>query len=125
PRKILAYQATEHTLQAFETGQPLRDFAEALTGLQTGDNPRFIRFWYEVEHRDIHFGCKDRGEAQRTGSRWFPYVKGSDFRRWYGNNVCVVDWLSDGRAIRDHPSSTVRNSEYYFRAGLAYNNIAS
>ena len=125
PRKILAYQATEHTLQAFASGDPLRNIAEAFTGLQTGDNPRFIRFWHEVGKRHIRFGCSNRSEAQETGARWFPYVKGSNFRKWYGNNACVLDWLSDGREIRQHPSSTIRNSDQYFRAGLAYNNIAN
>jgi len=125
PRKILAYQATEHTLAAFASGEPLRNIAEAFTGLQTGDNPRFIRFWHEVGNSEIRFGCSSRPQAQETGARWFPYVKGSNFRRWYGNNVCVLDWLADGEEIRQHPSSTVRNSDYYFRAGLAYNNIAN
>jgi len=125
PRRILAYQATEHTLEAFGSGQPLKNFAEAFTGLQTGDNPRFIRFWHEVAYSGIRFGCKNRTEALQSGSRWFPYVKGSEFRRWYGNNTRVLDWQSDGLEIRRHPSSTVRNSDYYFREGLAYNNIAN
>jgi hypothetical protein len=125
PRKILAYQATEHTLEAFASGEPLRNIAEAFTGLQTGDNSRFIRFWHEVCSKKIRFGCNSRMQAQKTGARWFPYVKGSNFRRWYGNNVCVLDWLADGEEIRNHPSSTVRNSDHYFRPGLAYNNIAN
>ena len=125
PRYIMAYQATPHTLQAFASGEPLRTVAEAFTGLQTGDNPRFIRFWYEVGIGQIRFGCDSRMSARDSGARWFPYVKGSNFRKWYGNNICVLDWLLDGQAIRQHPSATVRNGEYYFRAGLAYNNIAN
>jgi hypothetical protein len=124
PRKIVAYHASEHTLEAFKLGEPLRNFAEAFTGLQTGDNPRFIRFWYEVNVGSIRYGCTSRKDAKNSRMRWFPYVKGSDFRKWYGNNVCVLDWCDDGAEIRAHPSATVRNSEYYFKEGLAYNNIS-
>jgi hypothetical protein len=124
PRKILAYYATNRTLESFRTGRELRQFAEAMTGLQTGDNPRFIRYWYEVGVRSIAFGCQSRAEALGSEKRWFPYVKGSDFRKWYGNLTNVVDWFQDGRSIRSHPSSTVRNQEFYFKEGLAYNNIS-
>jgi hypothetical protein len=125
PRKVLAYQSTQRTLDAFREGRPLREIAEAFTGLQTGDNPRFIHYWFEVSRPGIGFLCEDRESARETGLRWFPYVKGSDFRKWFGNNVCVLDWLEDGKEIREHPSSTVRNSQYYFQGGLAYNNIAN
>jgi hypothetical protein len=125
PRMILAYQATERTLNAFHRGRPLRAVAEAFTGLQTGDNPRFIHYWFEVSRLEIAFSCANREAADATGRRWFPYVKGSDFRKWFGNNLCVLDWLEDGKEIRNHASSTVRNSQYYFQHGLAYNNIAN
>jgi hypothetical protein len=125
PRNILAYHATEHTLAAFASGDPLKNIAEAFTGLQTGDNPRFIKFWFEVSFSRIRFGCSSRDEARATGAKWFPYVKGSDFRKWYGNNICILDWYADGQEIRQHRSSTVRNSGFYFRAGIAYNNIAN
>ena len=125
PRKILAYQATERTLDTFRSGHPLREIAEAFTGLQTGDNPRFIHYWFEVSSLEVAFDCKNRDAANATRRRWFPYVKGSDFRKWFGNNICVLDWLEDGREIRNHQSSTIRNSQYYFQEGLAYNNIAN
>jgi hypothetical protein len=125
PRKIMAYQATERTLNTFRCGRPLREVAEAFTGLQTGDNPRFIHYWFEVSRSEIAFSCANREAANATGRRWFPYVKGSDFRKWFGNNVCVLDWFEDGKDIWNHPSSTVRNSQYYFQEGLAYNNIAN
>lgn len=124
PRNVVAYFVSEHTRQAYSEGTPLRELAEAFTGLQTGDNPRFIRGWSEVNHSRIDFTVTPETKPSWSG-KWVPYVKGSDFRKWYGNHDFVLDWSSDGAAIKAHKSATVRNEQFYFRNGLAYNTIAS
>jgi len=125
PRGVFtAYRASPPVLAVFADSVPLKDIAEAFTGLQTGDNPRFIRYWFELPPHLIAFGHGRHCEAESSGKRWFPYVKGSDYRKWYGNQSCVVDWKDGGNAIRNHPSATVRNADKYFRPGIAYNNIA-
>jgi len=124
PRKIFAYYADEHAQLAFQNGRPLKNLAEAFTGLQTGDNPRFIRNWSEVSIHRIAFNCKDKKDAKNSEMKWFPYIKGSEFRKWYGNQLCILNWGNDGEEIRGIPSSRPQNSEYYFRSGLAYNNIS-
>jgi hypothetical protein len=123
PRNCMAYFATPETRDVFVHGRNLADFVEAFTGLQTGDNPGFIRAWSEVSIAHIQFGATPES-AKKSRCRWFPYVKGSEYRKWYGNLSFVVNWENDGAAIRSHRSATVRNSAYYFAPGLAYNNIA-
>jgi hypothetical protein len=123
PRNCMAYFATPETRDVFLHGKKLADYAEAFTGLQTGDNPGFIRAWSEVPLSHIEFGATPES-AKKSRCRWFPYVKGSEYRKWYGNLSFVVNWENDGAAIRSHRSATVRNSTYYFATGLAYNNIA-
>lgn len=125
PRKIFSYSANDYEINAFKKGIPLKDVAEAFTGLQTGDNPRFIRGWHEVSYLNIGFGSNSRVEAKAKDLKWFPYVKGSDFRKWYGNNSLVLDWYKDGLEIKEHKSSTIRNQHLYFKQGIAYNTIAS
>jgi len=124
PRNVLAYFISEHTRSAFKNGIALREVAEAFTGLQTGDNPRFIRSWSEVGFSQIDFKRRPNLGGDTGNRKWVPYVKGSDFRKWYGNHEFVLDWSNDGSEIKSHKSSTVRNQQYYFRAGLAYNNIS-
>jgi len=53
---------------------------------------RFLRGWWEVGRERIAFGCQDGEEAQRTGRRWFPYMKGVSCRKWYGNQDFVINW---------------------------------
>ena len=125
PREVFtAYRASPSVISVFANSVPMKSIAEAFTGLQTGDNPRFIRNWFELSFNSIAFECVGHDEAQASRKRWFPYVKGSDYRKWYGNQLCVVDWKDNGTAIRRHSSSTVRNANHYFKVGIAYNNIA-
>lgn len=124
PRNVVAYFVSDHTRQAYSEGTPLKEFAEAFTGLQTGDNPRFIRVWSEVDYSRINFRVTPEAKMNWSG-KWVPYVKGSDFRKWYGNHEFILDWSEDGASIKGHKSSTVRNEQFYFRNGLAYNTIAS
>lgn len=124
PRNVVAYFVSDHTREAYKKGTPLKEYAEAFTGLQTGDNPRFIRSWAEVNRDAIDFGVTLEKKPNWFG-KWVPYVKGSDFRKWYGNHEFILDWSSDGLEIKAHRSATVRNEQYYFRDGLAYNTIAS
>ncbi len=56
------------------------------------------------------FGCTSREEAAASGARWFPYNKGGEFRKWYGNQEHVVNWENDGAEIYDFkPRSVIRN----------------
>lgn len=41
-------------------------------------------------------------ESVSSACRWFPYNKGGDFRKWYGNNSAVVNWENDGWEIRNY-----------------------
>ncbi len=124
PRNVVAYFVSDHTRNAYANGTPLKEFAEAFTGLQTGDNPRFIRTWSEVSRGVIDFNVEPETKPNWSG-KWVPYVKGSNYKKWYGNHEFILDWKSDGAEIKAHKSSTVRNEQYYFRNGLAYNTIAS
>jgi len=124
PRNVFAYFVSPHTMDAFKNGVPLKIIAEAFTGLQTGDNERFIYRWSEISRRNICFERSVNNDKKYQDIKWVPYVKGSDFRKWYGNHEFILNWQFDGAEIKAHKSATVRNQQYYFRSGLAYNNIS-
>src|SRR5690606_19100557 len=84
PRNCMAYFATPETRDVFIHGRKLADFAAAFTGLQTGDNEGFIRSWSEVSFPNIAFGATPES-VPSSSCRWYPYVKGSEYRKWYGN----------------------------------------
>ncbi len=125
PRNVYGYFVSSHTRKAFKSGIPLKNISEAFTGLQTGNNERFIRRWSEISFNKICFKRDDINGEKYKAAKWFPYVKGSNYRKWYGNHEFILDWQFDGAEIKAHRSSTVRNQQYYFCNGLAYNNISN
>ncbi|MCB9405026.1 MAG: BREX-1 system adenine-specific DNA-methyltransferase PglX [Microthrixaceae bacterium] len=100
PGSPIVYWLSEKMRMVFTSGDRLGAVASLAVGLQTGDNNRFLRQWWEVSQACFAFACTSREEAQASGARWFPYNKGGEFRKWYGNQEHVVNWENDGTEIR-------------------------
>lgn len=125
PGTPIAYWASDALLNAFEGGKRLSDIGNPCVGLQTGENARFVREWWEVGLDREKFDCKSIEESLECGKKWFPYNKGGDFRKWYGNNQCIIDWQSDGEKIRKFPGAVIRNPDFYFRQSITWSKISS
>lgn len=131
PGAPIAYWVSDKVRDIFISSKPLADVASAKVGLQTGDNDRFLRYWFETELHGIGFGMSSRQEAKKSGKKWFPYNKGGEFRKWYGNQEFVVNWENDGEAIRNFTfdngkqRSVVRNPDYYFRESITWSALSS
>jgi SAM-dependent methyltransferase len=126
PRSPVAYWLSQRVREIFIDGVLLGDLVDARQGLATADNNRFVRLWHEVEARRVGYGLPDRGAALGSGKKWFPYNKGGDFRKWYGNQEFVVNWEGDGQELAAFkPRAVIRNPEYYFRPSLSWSDITS
>lgn len=131
PGSPIAYWASESILKAFENNKCLAQIASPRVGLQTGENDRFVRFWHEVSTHNTHFTAFSREDAQNSKMKWFPYNKGGDFRKWYGNNDYVVNWENDGVEIRHFTDergklrSRPQNTDTYFSESITWSKISS
>ena len=124
------YEANESLLDAF-SGSTLKELASPKVGLQTGENNRFTRLWYEVSMERINFNATSLKDALKSGYKWFPYNKGGDYRKWYGNNDYVVNWENNGYEIRNFKNdkgklkSRPQNVDYYFREAVSWSKISA
>lgn len=131
PGSPVAYWVSERMREVFAEGKMLGEIAEVKQGLATACNARFLRQWYEVAINKIGFGFSERSEAQTSKLKWFPYNKGGEFRKWYGNRDYVVNWENDGYEIRNFADdmgnirSAVRNPQFYFKQGVTWTDISS
>jgi hypothetical protein len=96
---------------AFEHGHRF-----ARVGLQTSDDFRFVRSWWEPSAE----GGKDR---------WFPFVRGGFASKFFGNLKLSVNWKNDGEELKAwasivnrgmHWSRNIRSPEHYMRPGITW-----
>jgi type II restriction/modification system DNA methylase subunit YeeA len=120
----IAYWVSDKLLQAFEDGKPLVSVADPKQGIATADNNRFLRLWYEVSRIKIGFSYT-RDEAKSSKLKWFPYNKGGEYRKWYGNNDYVVNWENDGTELRAFSGSVIRNPKYQMCEAISWSKISS
>ena len=100
PGRPIAYWVGKNIHDAFLNGLPLAKIAKPKLGMRTGDNEKFIRFWHEVSIEKTGLNYLSAKEASLSKLKWFPYKKGGDFRKWYGNNDYVVNWENNGFEIK-------------------------
>lgn len=80
PGVPVAYWVSEKLISDFSNGIPFSEIGYPRVGMQTSNNDKFLRLWYEV--RSDEFFSKSK--------KWIKYIKGGQFRRWYGNLEYVV-----------------------------------
>ncbi len=85
PGSPIAYWVGKGVLRAFERAKTLGELAEVKHGLSTGKNAELVRLWSEVSYKNFGPNFKSRDEALVSGKNWFPYNKGGNFRKWFGN----------------------------------------
>lgn len=122
----IGYWVSPNILRIFTSNLALSAVASPCVGLQTADNARFLRLWFEVSRSRIGFGFENAASAARSGLKWFPITKGGPFRRWYGNITYVVNWENNGTELKNFKGSVIRNEKRYFTlSGCTWSTISS
>ena len=118
PGCIYMYWASDKIIKLFQ-GKSLGEIYDIKSGLSTGDNDIFLRYWHEISvtNFSIYTGNKQLG--------WIPYNKGGGTRRWYGLNSLVVYWGNNADKIKQVGKAVFRNPSFYFREGITWSGIAS
>ena len=125
PGSPVAYWVSNSIYDAFESGIPLKNFADLRQGMSTANNDLFLRLWFEVSEDNISYHSETTQQAIESKKKWFPHTKGGGARKWYGNNDYIVNWYNDGEEIRNYPGSAPRSTQYYFREGLSWSTLSS
>jgi len=121
----VGYWVSPDILRIFTSNLALSAVASPCVGLQTADNARFLRLWFEVSRSRIGFGFENAALAARSGLKWFPHNKGGGFRRWYGNQDYVLNWKNNGEEIKNYPGAIIRNPSFYYKSAVSWSVICS
>ncbi len=129
PYAPINYWMKNEIRDLFTNNKLLKSISEARKGLSSTDNDRFVRLWFEPNIQRINFEAKNKVEAQTSNKKWFPFHKGGENRRWFGNNEYVVNWENDGEEIKEKAKGAsggrIVSESYYFRECVAASCISS
>jgi len=109
----IAYWISNRLREIFASSKLLKSISEPRQGMATSDNNRFLKYWNEIEIQNIGFDFINNQDAKESNLKWFPYNKGGDFRKWYGNQEYVVNWENDGDEIkkfREYKNATLSSN---------------
>lgn len=106
PAKPYAYWISKQVLNTFLDNGCLGDLAEIVSGMTTGNNDIYLRGWTELDISQIAFGRSQLKNIDLSETKWIPYHKGGEQRKWYGNHEYVVNWSRSGEFNRAKTTMT-------------------
>jgi hypothetical protein len=109
----------------FASGPAVGSVCHIACGMTTGNNNKFTRRWFEVNQQKLGLNFHNSSEASASGKKWFPYNKGGEFRKWYGNNEFVVNWADNGKDILASGRAYPRARDNYFHPSVTWSFISS
>lgn len=132
PGSPIAYWVSENIISDFQKGKVLKDEGDTRQGMATSDNNRFLRMWFEIENNTLGLSCGSSEEALAIHKKWYPYNKGGEFRKWYGNIEYVINYEDDGFEVKEYakslyktPTRTIKSMSEYFKRCLSWSKISS
>jgi len=128
PNNPIVYWISENFIQIFQSGKYVEDVGNAVNGLFTCDNERFLRFYHEINISDISFNKTNRLRLGQV--KWIPYNKGGGFKRWYGFDEYIVSYKDNGQEIRikrenSNQSKTFPGEKYYGEDSITWSALSS
>lgn len=107
PGSPIAYWVSEQFINNF-AGELVQNTHFSGGRNKTHGNEKYTRMWWEIANRE----------------KWQLYVKGGDFRRWYGNQEVVVDWSEQAKSeYASHGG--LYNQDYVNKSGICWTLITS
>lgn len=125
PGTPIAYWASDALLDAFTNKEKLGLFAKPQVGLQTSDNDRFLRYWFECSLGDMSVACNSAESSLSLDAKWYPHNKGGSFRKWYGNRDHVIEYAKNGCSLSAAPGASRIKDSIAFLSCITYSRITS
>ena len=126
PGNPVAYWVGNIVYEIYTRYPILSTVADVRHGLSTGKNEIFVRLWHEVNYGKIDFSLTNRSQIQKSKGKYFPYNKGGEFRKWYGNAECVLWYDIEGQKKMASMSGHRHDGrERYFQEGISWSFVSS
>lgn len=111
----IGYWASEKLIKNFEKSEVLYDYSISSSQNITGNNTKYLRFYWEVEKKKISKNLK-----------WIFYAKGGKYRKWTGNLIDLVNWTEKAREeYKKGHGSQIIPEKFWYKKGITWGLITS
>ena len=117
PGSPFSYWASEKLLDSFKN-KSLYRYSVSPSQNVTGNNPKFVRRFWEISN--VNIGKRNQ---------WIFYAKGGGYRKWWGNLTNIINWSPEARNIYrfgdGKHASQIINEKYWYKKGITWGLITS
>lgn len=107
PGSPVAYWVSEKALKAFLAPAFSERFFSGGRN-KTHNNEKYVRSWWEIQDK----------------IKWKLYSNGGEYRKWYGNNLDVVDWSEAARNVYESHGGLIQE-RFWDIPAITWNDITS
>lgn len=126
PGAPIGYWVSENGINNWTIANiPFSKYGEARVGLDTGNNDKYLRFFYEIDYKYIKFNATSQKELSESLSKYVPTTKGGTIRKWYGNLEYVIKFDNNSYNELLNSGNHLPSRQYYFREGICWSRISS
>lgn len=122
PGTVIAYWVPKKVIDLFE-GKKLSDYATIKSGIVTGNNDYFLKFWYEISFDRISFSHEEF--IDNSDILWVPMHKGGGFRKHYGLHEYIMNLHDIWEPSKTNVSVRRGEPAYYFKEGLTWSTLSN
>ncbi|MBD2365303.1 BREX-6 system adenine-specific DNA-methyltransferase PglX [Anabaena minutissima FACHB-250] len=109
------------------------DETDVRAGMQTANNPRFLRYPWEIYLENIYIRYSKEFSSGIPAQKWVPYVKGAAGKAWFEPLSNILLWevgALEKQILFDHYGSNgggngLPSRHLYFHPGIAYSTVGA
>lgn len=105
----IEYLSPGKVKESFNKLSLYKEYARPMQGSSTGDSKKFVKYHWEVSDSE----------------EWKLVSKGGGYCKWSGLNIFKIKWGENGEEINSHPSSVLRNVQYFNETELVYSDTGT
>ena len=113
----IAYWLSESVRKAYRNGTTLDDIAHPKVGMQTSNNEKYLRLWWEVPYGDFN--------GTSNQHIWIKYLKGGEYRKWYGNLYYLLHYKKNPNYILQQKNARVLDLSFLQMRKCTWSDVTS
>lgn len=117
PGSPIAYWASDRFINLFS--DLITRYSVANEGIKTGDNDRFLKYWFEVSE------CQTNIRKRRLSPKWHITAKAGESRKWYGSHYVVTNFANNGAEMIATGHASITGISNLYKPAITWNRIGS